>query len=335
MLFLRFCLFCGCFVSFLPLLQAIEPRVAGFNAFAPQIAVGNTVLVLALLVFRRRLISYRLWAVVGLAAAIWSVATVWPEMTFAGPQPADGPVLKVANVNIWYDNGDVGQVVEYLAALDADIVGLVEVTPESKVALVPLRALYPHIIDCVDQGSPCQEMLLSKLPLANAFAGQIGPYITTVAQGDVVWQGRNVTITVTHIAPPAYLSHSARGEPEVPLLPGTAALLQSQQIAVLARNLTTLSADGVDRIVLGDFNSAPWSPMQRAFRAATGLENRGAFRGAWAPSWPSWHPFFARISIDPFFTGGALTIRSLKVGSDVGSDHRPVEAEIALKAALQ
>ena len=330
MFLLRFCLFWGVVLSFLPLLQGLEPRVSGFDAFALQFAVGNLVLVLVLLAFRRRLRSYRWWAVAGLAGAIWSTATVWPEITFRGVQPVDGPVLRVVNANVWYKNRDLAQVVDCLSAQNADIVGLVELTPASKAALAPLTALYPYSIDCVDRDPSCQEMLLSKLPLGNGFAGRIGESFTYAAEGDIAWQGRKVRVTVTHVSPPAYMPYRAADEPEVLLLPGTAALWQSQQVAVLARHLG--STDNMDRIVLGDFNSAPWNPLQRAFRAATGLENRGAFQSTWAPSWPSWHPFFARIPIDPVFTGDALAIRELTVGPDIGSDHRPVVAEIAISS---
>jgi endonuclease/exonuclease/phosphatase (EEP) superfamily protein YafD len=298
-----------------------------FDAFALQCAAGNAVVVLALLVFRHRLKSYRWWAGVGLIAAVWSATAVWPEMSFDRPVPAEGPALKVINANIWFKKRDLGPVVDYLSKSGADIIGLVEIDPESKAALAPLKTLYPYSVDCVDQG--CQEMLLSKLPLGNTFAGRIGEVDTHVAEGDVVWQGRSITVTVTHLPVPTYLSFRMEGE-AVSLLPGTPDLLQSQQAAVLARHLAQPLAEGAGRIVLGDFNSVPWNPVQRAFRTATGLENRGALRGAGALSWPSWYPFFARIPIDPVFTGGALTVRGLQVGPDIGSDHRPVEAEIAV-----
>jgi endonuclease/exonuclease/phosphatase (EEP) superfamily protein YafD len=324
MLFLRVCLLLGIAFSFLPLLTRLDPRAALFDAFALQCAAGNAVLVLALLVFRRRLKSYRWWVGAGLVAALWSATAVWPEMTFARPFVADGPALKVVNINIWFKQRDLRPVIDYLSASGADVVGLVEVNAESKAALAPLKSLYPYAVDCVEQG--CQEMLLSKLPLGNAFAGRIGEAETHAAEGDVVWQGRTITVTVTHLPVPTYLSYRTPDEAEVPLLPGTPDLWQSRQAAVLARHLAKPLADGAGRIVLGDFNSVPWNPLQRAFRDATGLENRGA----WAPSWPSWYPFFARIPIDPVFTGGALVVRRLKVGPDVGSDHRPVEAEITV-----
>jgi hypothetical protein len=38
-----------------------------------------------------------------------------------------------------------------------------------------------------------------------------------------------------------------------------------------------------DLTVMGDFNNAPWSRVQRAFRAKTGIDNIAS----WQPSWPS------------------------------------------------
>jgi endonuclease/exonuclease/phosphatase (EEP) superfamily protein YafD len=325
MLLLRFCLFCCVVVSFAPLLQRLDVRFAAFDAFALQCAAGNLILVLAILVFRRRLRSYRWWALAGLIGAAWSIIAVWPEMTFRGPTVAEGPVLRVVNLNIWWDNDSLAEVVDYLSTDGPEIVGLVEVTSESKAALAPLRAVYPYSVDCVEQGRVCQEMLLSKLPLRRSYAGPVGGAATYVAEAEIEWQGRTITVTVTHLPVPSFPPYRPEGEPDEPLLPGTANLWQSQQAAVLARHFAQPGA--VDRIVLGDFNSVLWNPLQRAFRAATGLENRGK----WTPSWPSWHPFFARIPIDPVFTGGGLTVRSQKTGRDVGSDHLPVEAEIAVR----
>ena len=323
MLFLRFCLLGGIVVSFLPLLQPLDVRFAAFGAFALQCAAGNLVLVAALLIFRRRLRSYRWWAVAGLAAAGWSAFAVWPELTFRAPAVAEGPVLRVANINIWWNREDLDAVVDYLATNSPDIVGLVEVTPKYKPMLAPLKAIYPYSVDCVDLDPICQTVLLSKLPLRPSYAGPVGEARTYVAEGVVDWQGRTIVVTAIHLTLPF-----VPPQPEVPVLPGTPAVLQSQQAAILARHFhVPAEAGAVDRIVLGDFNSVPWSPLQRVFRAATGLENRGT----WLPSWPSWHPFFARIPIDPVFAGGSLAIRKVETGPDIGSDHLPVEAEIGLK----
>ncbi len=325
MLFLRFCLLGGIVTSFLPLLQRLDVRFAAFDAFALQCAAGNLVLVAALVIFRRRLRSWRGWAVAGLIAAGWSAYTVWPEMTYRAPVVAEGPVLRVTNINIWWNREDLDAVINYLSKDSPDIVGLVEVTPKYKPMLAPLKAIYPYSVDCVDLDSICQEVLLSKLPLQRSYAGPVGAALTYVSEAEVAWQGRTITVTVTHLTVPSILPHRPADQPAPPMLPGTVNIWQSQQGAALAKHLAAPAP--VDRIVLGDFNSVPWNPLQRAFRAATGLENRGH----WTPDWPAWHPLVARIPIDPVFTGGALAVRDQRIGPDIGSDHLPIEVEIGLK----
>jgi endonuclease/exonuclease/phosphatase (EEP) superfamily protein YafD len=96
------------------------------------------------------------------------------------------------------------------------------------------------------------------------------------------------------------------------------------QAAVLAQYVSSLAPD---RVVLGDFNSVSWGGLQKAFRAATGLDNRGTF----APTWTTRLPALLRIPIDQIFTSGTIEARFFRAGPDVGSDHRPVTAAIGLR----
>jgi endonuclease/exonuclease/phosphatase (EEP) superfamily protein YafD len=75
---------------------------------------------------------------------------------------------------------------------------------------------------------------------------------------------------------------------------------------------------------MGDFNSTPWSTLQQAFRAATGLDNRGRL----AFTWPSWAPAVFRLPIDQIFVRGGVVARNTRSGPPVGSDHLPIEADI-------
>jgi len=101
--------------------------------------------------------------------------------------------------------------------------------------------------------------------------------------------------------------------------------VQSQQARNLAQYLEGL---GPDLVLMGDFNSVPWSRTQKALRAATGLKNDGPM----VPTWPSWQPSWIRLPIDQIFTRGALTRLDFRHGKYIGSDHLPVEAEIAVGA---
>ena len=97
--------------------------------------------------------------------------------------------------------------------------------------------------------------------------------------------------------------------------------------AVLAGYARSL---GRDQIVMGDFNSTPWSDVQTAFRKATWLDNRGPLVATWPAQIPA--PF--RVPIDTVFVGGGLTLRDLRAGPNLGSDHLPVIAEIGSKRVI-
>jgi endonuclease/exonuclease/phosphatase (EEP) superfamily protein YafD len=96
------------------------------------------------------------------------------------------------------------------------------------------------------------------------------------------------------------------------------------QLTGIAQYLAKLPPD---LILLGDFNNVAWGPAQSAFRTATGLENRGHL----ALTWPTWMPWPLRLPIDQVFTGGDLVVHRFVSGPAIGSDHLPVEAEIAAK----
>jgi endonuclease/exonuclease/phosphatase (EEP) superfamily protein YafD len=332
-LFLRFCLFSSVALTVLPLLSFIDARAAAFQTIALQLAAINALLAVPLLVYRRRV-----WATLGLLAALWNVALAWPSIAanakaMFAEAPAKGRALKVVSFNLSFDNPDLGQVVKYLAKSGADVIGLAEVTPEAKAALAKLKDLYPYSIDCVGKDRFCELMLLSKKPLRYAFAGPIGPKLTYVASADIDGQGGALSIAVAHVVLPFVkpdwppLAAWIPADDPSPLLAGTPALWQSVQMAVLAGYVRSL---GHDQILMGDFNSAPWSDVQAAFRAATWLDNRGPI----VPSWPARLPAPLRVPIDSVFVGGGLTLRNLQTGPDLGSDHLPMIAEIGAKRVI-
>jgi endonuclease/exonuclease/phosphatase (EEP) superfamily protein YafD len=75
---------------------------------------------------------------------------------------------------------------------------------------------------------------------------------------------------------------------------------------------------------MGDLNSAPWSRVQSAFRAKTGLDNQAG----WAASWPSFVPWPLRLPIDHVLARGHLVVTRFEAGPRTDSDHFPVIAEI-------
>jgi endonuclease/exonuclease/phosphatase (EEP) superfamily protein YafD len=80
------------------------------------------------------------------------------------------------------------------------------------------------------------------------------------------------------------------------------------------------------KLVLGDFNGAPWGYVLRT------IEARGNVRAVSGPggTWPSVLPGQLRIPIDHVMAGPGLSFVSRRVLPGTGSDHVPVVVEVAV-----
>jgi endonuclease/exonuclease/phosphatase (EEP) superfamily protein YafD len=154
----------------------------------------------------------------------------------------------------------------------------------------------------------CGVAIYSKLPFLTGFAGRIGRHAPSAVTVSIDRGGRPLTITEVQLVNPL-----ARGEKR-----------QAAQGRILGDYLAERAGD---QLVMGDFNSAPWSLLQKQLRAKAGLDNTGRL----AFTWPSWAPAIFRIPIDQIFTRGDIAVRDYHPGPAVGSDHLPLTAELTLK----
>jgi endonuclease/exonuclease/phosphatase (EEP) superfamily protein YafD len=296
--------------------QPAWPRLAVLEHFALQLSLAALVSMVLALIVRR-------W-IAGALTLFLAITFAWPALTLPGPVAGGAVVgpdrLKIVSANLWARAADHERTLAFLTASDADIIGLVETSPEWLQSLAPLIAKYPYRVDCFAIESVCQTMLLSKLPIARPQAGRVFGAAPLVAGGEIAWNGRSFTILATHLTRP--LERSWRDATESLILPGRMPMnRQAEQMDVLARFVNTLPADV---IVMGDFNAAPWSRVQRGFRAVTGLGSEAG----WAFTWPAWVPTPLRLSIDHVLSRGHVVVTSFETGPETDSDHLPVIAEI-------
>jgi endonuclease/exonuclease/phosphatase (EEP) superfamily protein YafD len=300
--------------------QPETPRFALLDEFALQF-VGLAVLAALLALVLRRWVRLALLAM--LAATL-----SWPIFAHRGEAAVvtNPERLKILSVNLWHSASGHDRTIETLMASDADIIGLVEVTPAWRPALSPLLAKYPHRVECFDIEPECQTLLLSKLPIVKPYAGRIWKATPIVAGGELLWHGRPITVLATHwFRPLARSDESPWGAND----PARAAYLaerlplsrQAGQAGLFAKYLNRQPRD---LILMGDFNSVPWSRVQRAFRDKTGLDNQAG----WDSTWPSFLPWPLRLPIDHVLTRGHLTVTHFAAGPETDSDHLPVIAEI-------
>ena len=79
-------------------------------------------------------------------------------------------------------------------------------------------------------------------------------------------------------------------------------------------------------LVAGDFNATRWTHSWRMFQRRSGLQHMNRY----LPSWPSGRRGWPQLAIDHMFASPGIQFTDVRLGRDVGSDHRPVIAKIRL-----
>lgn len=289
-----------------PLFHGTWPLLGLLQHFAVQLGAASALLLIDALVLR-------MWRAAGLAVLLtaWHAVVLEPFLPFPEPDAAGAAApLKVLSLNLWYENEDHARAIQALLGSGADVIATVETTAEWRDSLQALAPAYPYRIDCVGKAFRCGVALFSKLPFQTSFAGRIDGALPTIAQVTIDWQGESLTIAALQLINP---------------LIGLEENFQARQAAVATDYFAELPGD---LVVMGDFNSTPWSGLQKEFRARTGLDNRGRL----AFTWPSWAPGIFRLPIDQIFVRGAIVARNVRPGAPEGSDHLPILGDIYRKA---
>ena len=246
-----------------------------------------------------------------------SSAIFIPELTSSfAPRPAlptDGrPVLTVMTHNIFGLNYDMAGFDRYVASVNPDIVALQEFFPEQSAELTPLlKTRYPFHVTC-EGGKRANIGLFSKLPFVQTIDGACA---RRLAKGERTAHiiarfqpenGEAFTLVTTHLDWPVPVQR------------------QRDEYAALASVLNGIAGP---LMVMGDFNSTPWSYAQRDFVSMTGLtrhtRNLPTFPALW---WYAndWRPALPILPLDHVMTRDGITVHSLATGAMTGSDHLPV-----------
>jgi len=288
----------------LGLLTQCWPALDIVNNGLPFVAVG-ALLVLGLAAFTR---DWRLIVAATLVAVI-NLFLVAAAMQGAAAQAAPGSqrFLRVATFNLWDGNDRIDDVARFLAETDADAVVLQEVTSEHAARLrQALQSRYPFSLG--ESGI----VMLSRRPiLAEGRIDRPGypPWISLMLR----WARIEVNGTVFELAG----VHLAR-----PFYPE----LQQQDVAAL---IEFVQARTVPLIVAGDFNMSPWTEKLARFTDATGLARDNTLHF----TWPMRHgsvPFLPLVAIDNVFASRSFAKIGIRGGPRLGSDHKPIVADIAL-----
>jgi endonuclease/exonuclease/phosphatase (EEP) superfamily protein YafD len=274
-----------------------------FNHFLVQAAVVIALLTTVLL-------GLRAWKHAAVAALCGIVPLVRLAPSFIGRDtpPPDAVPLRVATFNVLSANTRYADAVKWIRDTDPDVIFLPEVDPDWALALRPLRASHPHVVEHLVEGN-FGFALYAKLP---------------VVEHAILPCGRmELPLLKARLAGPAgdFLFYGAHP------VPPTTEFWAGERDAFLREMAAEISGQSLPVIAAGDFNATPWShAMKPLWRA--GLRDSARGRGA-GGTWMRESGVFS-IPIDHIlYRGDGLGCRGRAVGPPLGSDHRPVVAEIA------
>ena len=291
----------GTIITVLSLFSSRLPALDIVNDFLP-LTLGGIVLVLLLTVIA---------APGRLVVAVLFLLTVNSAYLVQGMQggASDAPegsqhFLRIASLNLGARNERMDEVANFLSETDPDIIVFQEMkTPALRDRL---KSRYPYV------AGTWGLVLLSKFPLNGD--GRIdrldshGWSRNLVNWATLTVKGTTFTLAGVHLERPYYAE---------------AQMFDVSTVASFVRN------QAAPVILVGDFNMTPWSMKLQHIAEVTGLKRFNTFH----PTWPMQiHevPLVPFAAIDNVLAAGQFQRLSLQTGPRLGSDHRPIIADIAL-----
>ena len=288
-----------------------------------------TAAVAALLLMNR---WWKTLAVLGFLASGWTFVPEWLSSVAPRPAASEATTIKVMTHNIFGLNYDMARVDAAIRAENPDIVALQEFFPEQAGLGDLLKARYPYFVRC-QGGKRANLGLYSKFAFSEQMAaGECpgnaqGPQRTAhIIAGFTLSNGTSFSLMTTHMDWPYPIER------------------QRDEFAAAAQAANAIAGP---LLVVGDFNSTPWSYTMKSFEAQTGLtrETRNlvtypelftlpgrAQKIPFLPLEPKvcegrcdtvllrTGPF---LPLDQVFQRG-LIVSELHAGQPTGSDHLPV-----------
>jgi endonuclease/exonuclease/phosphatase (EEP) superfamily protein YafD len=256
----------------------------------------------------------RLWkgfALIGFAASAWTFAPEWLS-SLAPRQPvSDVTTIRVMTHNIFGLNYDMQRVDAVIREEDPDIVALQEFFPEQAGLGDLLKGRYPYSVRC-QGGKRANIGLYAKFPFTSQMADGECPDNAQGSQRTAhiivkfeLTTGVSFSLMTTHMDWPYPIER------------------QREEFASAAEAANEVTGP---LLVVGDFNSTPWSYVVKGFEAATGLrrETRNLMTFPELFTVPGGlvrlEPF---LPLDHVFQRG-MVVSELHLAEQTGSDHLPV-----------
>jgi endonuclease/exonuclease/phosphatase (EEP) superfamily protein YafD len=243
-----------------------------------------------------------------LLLAPFALLPLWSASASLPTANGNAPALTVAVANVHVSNRDPAPLVAWLRAHPTDVVILNELTPIYADAIAAaIGDMYPHR-EFAPEDSPFGIGLMARSPLTAVDLQRSGDGIPALG-ARIDLDGKPVRIVAVHPVPPL-------------------AIHWQDERDRLLRNLAR-DADRAPLVVAGDLNASPWSTALTTAAMSSssgyGLRRATGLSATWS------HSSFViplGIPIDHVLASRHWHRGTSERGPDIGSDHRPVRAEL-------
>jgi endonuclease/exonuclease/phosphatase (EEP) superfamily protein YafD len=291
-------------LSFLPRVYQLDVA----NHFRPLLTVVSLVAILAAWLTWRR----KAWLTALFAAGPVLTLFLWPSLDAAlrGRGEIAGDRLAVVSFNLLGDN-DSRAILSWLAATQPDVIAFQEVSsPWRQRILSSGLAGMSRIVS-----APGDVEVLSLRPIRDGKEFSAPPR-RSVAMGIVELSGRSICVVSIH-----------------PNTAITEKLWRARNLDLETASYWLLAQCPADaeRIVMGDWNTTPWSGHFRRFLKTNGLIWANA--SLWPEATRLLPPPYEWLGspIDHIAISPGLKAERCRLGPRAGSDHKPVVCEIGLR----
>jgi len=294
-----------------------------FNHLQPVLFFGCLAALLAAPLFLR---SFRAMATALALSATGLVASGFVYLPEAiggftlehSPAKEGTETIRLMTFNVFGRNETPMAIVDTVLAVEPDIVALQEYSFEVRNRIhQALLAHYPHFQYC-QGGERAFVGLYSKIAFTPLERGTCPASIMSqdrtariIAQF-LPQDGAPFVIATTHNDWPAPISR------------------QQEQLGALVDALSGVEGP---LMLVGDFNSTPWSYALRTFQSRAGLTRHTRNLPTFPTLWyylGDWRATPAILPIDHVMTRGGINVHSLETGPASGSDHLPVVVEFSV-----
>ncbi len=251
-------------------------------------------------------IPLKAWKTALVLAVLFSInlASFAPYLQIFPKPAAEEPTLGILSQNFYFTNDNFEEIQFLLDQNDPDIFVIHEAGPQWQNALPKFSADYPTLYLTAETG--VNGILVGsktpgnfeEIPLGGKFGLEFIP------------DSQNYRVLAVH--------------PFAPLSEGYAAERNAQFTDIVSY----VKSSSLPTLVVGDFNSAPWSPSFQELLTNSGLQDTRLGFGL-IPTWHA-HNFLFQLPIDYVLTNAGFETLSFKRTAKTSADHWGIFAELKL-----